>query len=48
MFSGKLKKRVNIIDLGPISMEVGDPSWGGNPFRSYGHAVCHVNLINLN
>ena len=32
MFSGKLKKRVNIIDLGPISMEVGDPSWGGNPF----------------
>ena len=29
MFSGKLKKRVNIIDLGPIYMEVGTPAGGG-------------------
>ena len=57
MFSGKLKKCVSIIDLGPIYMEVGDPRWGGDQFRwgnppvhirSYGHPVYHVNLINLN
>ena len=39
MFSGKLKKCVNIVDPRPVYMKVGDPRWWGNPAV---HIISHM------